>query len=73
MEAPNVARTLCKPGDKLGPCPFQCIHTHCTGMRLMAKTLCNHCTKEIGYEQPFYIIDSTTEHHMMLIHTACSS
>jgi len=54
--------------EEIGPCVEPCEHTDCAATRRMAKTICPHCGKPIGYETGFYQDGTWTR----LEHSACA-
>ena len=58
-----AASALARPGSKHGPCAAECKHRDCCVTRAMATALCHYCGKSIGYEVPFYQIETTEFAH----------
>lgn len=62
--APGILHPI---GSEYGPClDTNCDHKDCQQTRKMADVLCSYCTKRIGYERGFYMIEDN-----ILVHSSC--
>jgi hypothetical protein len=57
-----AAGTLPRPGSKYGPCEPSCEHRDCAETRRMAGAECPYGDGPIGYDRPFYQMESGLEH-----------
>ena len=71
-----IANVLMAPGkrmtnDQYGPCIEEdCGHEACALIRKRAATICPYCHNRIGYETPFYFIN-TRYRKNILVHEKC--